>query len=85
VEGNAEFLRTIAQEASKLTVPVLWQHGSDDELVLEAETRGGIETLRAAGADIEEKIYPGARHEIFNETNQDEVLADTREFVMRVG
>ena len=84
VEANAAFLRAIAQDASSLTVPVLWQHGADDELVLEAETRAGIETLRAGGASIEEKIYPGARHEIFNETNRDEVLADTCAFVERV-
>ena len=84
VEANAAFLRTIAQDASSLTVPVLWLHGADDQLVLEAETRAGIETLRAGGASIEEKIYPGARHEIFNETNRDEVLADACAFVERV-
>ena len=84
VEANAAFLRKIAQDASSLTVPVLWLHGADDQLVLEAETRAGIETLRAGGATIEEKIYPGARHEIFNETNRDEVLADACAFVERV-
>jgi alpha-beta hydrolase superfamily lysophospholipase len=63
---------------------VLWLHGAEDQLVLEAETRAGIDTLRAAGASIEEKIYPGARHEIFNETNRDEVLADAADFVERV-
>ena len=31
----------------------------------------------------EEKVYEGARHEIFNETNQDEVLDDTVEFLRR--
>ncbi len=85
VEANAAFLRAIAQDASSLTVPVLWLHGAEDQLVLEAETRGGIEALRAGGASIEEKIYPGARHEIFNETNRDEVLADACAFVERAG
>jgi alpha-beta hydrolase superfamily lysophospholipase len=84
VEANAAFLRAIAQDASSLTVPVLWLHGAEDQLVLEAETRAGIDTLRAGGASIEEKIYPGARHEIFNETNGDEVLADASAFVERV-
>jgi alpha-beta hydrolase superfamily lysophospholipase len=32
-------------------------------------------------ADVTEIIYPGARHEIFNETNKDEVLADTTAFL----
>ena len=32
-------------------------------------TRGGL-------ADVTLKIYPGARHEVFNETNRAEVFAD---------
>jgi alpha-beta hydrolase superfamily lysophospholipase len=84
VEANAAFLRAIADEPAAITVPVLWQHGADDQLVLEAETRPGVDGLRARGADIEERIYPNARHEIFNETNRDEVLADARAFVERV-
>jgi alpha-beta hydrolase superfamily lysophospholipase len=84
VQANAAFLQAIAANASQLTIPVLWLHGADDQLVLEPETRGGIDVLRAGGASIEEKIYPGARHEIFNETNQDEVLADVAAFARRV-
>jgi alpha-beta hydrolase superfamily lysophospholipase len=78
------FLLAIALDARLITTPVLWLHGAEDQLVLVEETRRGIEALRAAGADIEERIYPGARHEVFNETNRDEVLADTAAFVERV-
>ena len=40
---------------------------------------------RAAGdADVTERTYPGARHEIFNETNRDEVLADTAGWIESV-
>jgi alpha-beta hydrolase superfamily lysophospholipase len=77
-------LLAIALDAPRLTTPVLWQHGAEDQLVVTEETRRGIESLRAAGVDIEEHVYPGARHEIFNETNRDEVLADTCAFVERV-
>jgi alpha-beta hydrolase superfamily lysophospholipase len=35
-------------------------------------------------ADVTELTYPGARHEIFNETNKDEVLADTAGFLDRL-
>ena len=44
-----------------------------------AGSRSGIERLR--GERFVEKIYPGARHEIFNEINQDEVLADVTAFL----
>jgi alpha-beta hydrolase superfamily lysophospholipase len=47
-----------------------------------SETRGGIETLEPTRLD--EVIYRGARHEVFNETNKDEVLARTAEFAERV-
>jgi alpha-beta hydrolase superfamily lysophospholipase len=46
------------------------------------DTRRGIALLR--NADVQEHLYPGARHEIFFETNRDEVLADTLDFVDRV-
>ena len=30
-----------------------------------------------------ERIYPGARHEVFNETNREEVLDDVADFLAR--
>jgi alpha-beta hydrolase superfamily lysophospholipase len=49
---------------------------------------GALEPLvgryRAAGLAVESRIYPGARHEILNETNRDEVVADLRGFIERV-
>jgi alpha-beta hydrolase superfamily lysophospholipase len=29
-------------------------------------------------------MYPGAMHEIFNETNKDEVLGDVTDFIGRI-
>jgi alpha-beta hydrolase superfamily lysophospholipase len=63
-------------------LPTLWVHGEEDQLVPLSETRSGIETLDPAKLD--EVIYPGARHEVFNETNKEEVLARTAEFAERV-
>lgn len=59
-------------------LPILLASGSDDPLA-----GGGqlVELLgqryRDAGvADVTVRVYPGARHEILNETNRDEVTAD---------
>ncbi|MCE6994275.1 lysophospholipase [Saccharothrix sp. S26] len=63
-------------------LPTLWLHGGADELVPLADTRTGTDRLR--GLLFEERVYPGARHEVFNETNSAEVLADVVGFVRRV-
>ena len=72
--GFAELLTELAIDADKVTGPVLWLHGEEDQLVPMAGSRRGI---AYRNANVTEKIYPGARHEIFNELNKDEVLADT--------
>jgi alpha-beta hydrolase superfamily lysophospholipase len=37
------------------------------------------EKFKTAGLqDVETRLYPGARHEILNETNRDEVLSDIK-------
>lgn len=80
--GFAELLTELAIDADKVTGPVLWLHGEEDQLVPMAGSRRGIALLR--NANVTEKIYPGARHEIFNELNKDEVLADTTAFLAKV-
>ena len=63
-------------------LPFLWIHGEMDQLSFLAATRPVIAHLR--GTRYEEHIYPGAMHEIFNETNRAEVIADVISFVQRV-
>ncbi|MFI9383930.1 alpha/beta fold hydrolase [Kutzneria sp. NPDC052558] len=63
-------------------LPVLWLHGDADELVDQADTRAGTDRVRGLG--FEERTYLGARHELFNEINKDEVLADVAAFTARV-
>lgn len=73
-------LRTINAGPKLGDLPTLWLHGEEDQLVPLDETRAGIETL----TDLEEVIYPQARHEVFNQTNKDEFLTKTAEFIDRV-
>ncbi len=66
-------------------LPLLLESGTDDPLA-----GGGqlIELLgqryREAGlVDVTVTLYPGARHEILNETNRDQVTSDTIEWLTR--
>jgi alpha-beta hydrolase superfamily lysophospholipase len=68
-----------ALDCQRITGPVLWQHGEADELVPMAGSERQIALL--TNADVSRHIYPGARHEIFNETNRQDVLADTTRFI----
>ncbi|HEX8084182.1 MAG TPA: alpha/beta hydrolase [Solirubrobacteraceae bacterium] len=74
-------VNAVAEGPSLGDVPTLWIHGEDDQLVPLAATRPAIEKVK--GPNFEEKVYPGARHEVFNETNSEEVLDDVVAFVRR--
>ncbi|MEV3977426.1 lysophospholipase [Nonomuraea sp. NPDC049758] len=81
VEAFAAMLDTIAKGGTFGALPTLWVHGDDDQLVPLAGSRVGVEAVK--GTDLTERIYAGARHEVFNETNRDEVLTDLQTFVDR--
>ncbi len=61
-------------------LPICWVHGELDPLAPLELTRPVIEQLH--GPDFEAHVYPGALHEVFNETNKDEVLDDVSAFVV---
>lgn len=61
------------------SLPTLWIHGEDDQLVPIEGARVGIEHLR--GTRFSQHTYPAARHEVFNETNSGEVLDDVTGFL----
>jgi alpha-beta hydrolase superfamily lysophospholipase len=72
----------IVADGPRFTVPVLWLHGEFDALAPLAATRPVAEAI--AGDAFDHKVYPGAQHEIFNETNRDEVLDDVIAFMSRI-
>jgi len=58
-------------------IPLLLMVGSDDSLGGEASAKKlGDAYLKAGATDVEVVVYDGARHEIFNETNADQVRQD---------
>ncbi len=67
------------------TLPIFIASGAQDPV---GEFGAGIRRLASAYArvglkDVTVKLYPGARHEILNETNRDEVEADFLAFAER--
>lgn len=81
-------LQAIDTELARITAdgppagtPLLWVHGSDDRLVPLSDTAVGIAAY--AGDDFTARIFPGARHEVFNETDRDEVLDEVIRFAHR--
>jgi alpha-beta hydrolase superfamily lysophospholipase len=78
--GLVDGLRLFGRPSRDLPnrLPLLIQIGEEDPL-------GGVASIRRLAAayrrrsgltDVTEIVYPGARHEIFNETNKAEVMAD---------
>lgn len=78
LEAMAAALAAI-DDGGRIGAPALWVHGGDDHIVNPAESEQGWARIRpATHAQIS---YPGARHEIFNETNSDAVLTDVIAFL----
>lgn len=65
-----------------LELPTLYLHGSADPML---SHRVSVATLaRIVRADLQVRIFPGARHSIYNETNRDEVFDVLTGFLSRV-
>lgn len=81
LEALAAAIALVGRSGPIATVPMLWLHGEEDQLVPIGPSRAGWRRL--AGPAAEQRTYPGARHEILNETNRGEVLDDLLAFVAR--
>ena len=78
--GLADGLRLFGVPTKHIAkdIPLLIAIGSEDPLGGEKSVRTLAEKYisRSRLTDVEVVIYQGARHEIFNETNKEEVIAD---------
>jgi alpha-beta hydrolase superfamily lysophospholipase len=67
-------IRTIRKRADTISLPVVLLHGTADRLT---EPSGSADLhKRAASADKTLKLYPGLYHEILNEPEREQVIAD---------
>ncbi|MGW2051663.1 alpha/beta hydrolase [Streptomyces sp. NPDC001858] len=82
LEAFVRTLDRVAEEGDVGPLPVLWLHGAEDRLVPLAGSRIGVERL--SGGARTERIYPGARHDVFHETNKAEVFSDLTRFLDEV-
>ena len=67
-------MRTIGDQAARITLPILIVQGSADKLVNPAGARMLYDAVSSADKEI--KIYDGLYHEVFNEPEHDRVLRD---------
>jgi alpha-beta hydrolase superfamily lysophospholipase len=78
--GVRDAARVLGRPARRLpaALPVLILVGGDDSVGGERSARKLVTayTRRSGLTDVGLIVYPGARHEVFNETNREEVLAD---------
>jgi alpha-beta hydrolase superfamily lysophospholipase len=77
LETIADVMEPSAIERIPRRVPVLLLAGDADPVSENAAQVRELERrLRNAGLEVTARYYAGARHEVFNETNRDEVHAD---------
>lgn len=75
-------LQAISEDAPLSALPTLWIHGTDDELVPIGPSGAGVRAL-VPDEYRAETIRTDARHEVFNEIDRDETLAEVTSFVDR--
>ena len=82
LEAEMVALDRFNAELDALTMPVLFCHGDDDPFVDYRTSLAAVESMPAPDKTI--RVYEGARHELVNETNRDEVIEEIAGFVARV-
>jgi alpha-beta hydrolase superfamily lysophospholipase len=82
LEAEVVCLGRFNDELDRITMAVGFFHGEADPFV---PYQGSLDAVRRMpSAQVEVHLYEGARHELVNETNRDEVIADLCAFVRRV-
>lgn len=82
LEAEIVALDRFQAEVEALTMPVLFCHGTDDPFVDHRTSRAAVDSMPSSDKTI--RLYAGARHELVNETNRDEVISEIVGFVLRV-
>lgn len=82
LEAEMVALEQFRSHVDRLTMPVLFCHGDDDPFVDFRTSLAAVESMPSDDKTI--RVYEGARHELVNETNRDEVIDEIARFVERI-
>jgi len=82
LEAEIVALGRFQAQLDRLVMPVLFCHGTDDPYVDYRTSLAAVEAMPST--DVTIRLYDGARHELVNETNRDETIAEIAHFVARV-
>lgn len=74
LEAEVVTLDRFEEDLDRLTMPVLLLHGTDDPFVPYERSHQAVLDMPSSDATVH--LYEGARHELLNEANRDEVIAD---------
>jgi len=82
LEAEVVALDEFNAQIDRMTMPVLFLHGDADPFV---PYRTSLDAAKAFPTyDLSVRVYPGARHEVLNETNRDEPIGEIIAFCDRV-
>lgn len=77
--SSDKFLKTISK-----FLPILLLSGAEDPVHDKLKNLGSMQQAYGANQlNVEQKIYPGGRHEMLNETNKQEAMADIGAWLQR--
>ena len=82
LEAEVVALDRFQADIGVMTMPVLFCHGTDDPFVDYRTSLAAVESMPSDGKTI--RLYEGARHELVNEINRNEVIGEIVEFVHRI-
>jgi alpha-beta hydrolase superfamily lysophospholipase len=81
LEAEVVALDRFAEDLDRLTMPVAYLHGTDDPFVPYERSLQAVRDMPTE--DLTVHIYEGARHELLNESNKEEVIGDLADWLDR--
>jgi alpha-beta hydrolase superfamily lysophospholipase len=82
LEAEVVALDRFMEQIDRVDIPVLFLHGDADPYVPYATSLAAAKAFPTY--DLTVRVYPGARHEVLNEINKEEAIAEVADFCLRV-